>query len=86
MVTVNVQFPESLAVIRRFAALPAIGNFVEENGQLFRVDAVVFRKSSATWSEARPTLYLAVVSADLTAELRESWNPPAKSKRKESER
>ena len=82
MITVNVHYPGREPVIRKFSALPQVGSFLEMDGGLWVVDAVVFREASTTWTEARATVYAVQVKASQTSELREVWktwaNTPGK--------
>lgn len=84
MITVTLCYPDHEPVFRRFGSMPQVGHYLDLDGGLWIVEAVVFRQSSITWAEARPIVYATAVGKDREAELRAAWAAKSGAKRKGS--
>jgi hypothetical protein len=81
MIDATVYYQSHQAHRRRLPTVPAIDSFIEHDGHLWRVSAVVYGTPSTTWGGCPVHVYANQVSDQRGKELKRQWdtwatNPP----------
>jgi hypothetical protein len=58
---------------QRLPAVPRVGDYIEHDARLWKIDAVVFRNGSTTWSRGKVDVFVLAASSECKEEL-EKWS------------
>lgn len=73
MIDVEIHFKSRGSRRQRLPALPRPGDYLTNDGRLWRVDSLLFNTPSTTWGKQPVIVYAVAVAEDRRDELEQEW-------------